>query len=46
MRRASVIIMFCTEAINYLPQIVTYTRLSRKNGGTKGYKGSTMMQAL
>ena len=46
MRSASAIFMSCTKAITHLPQIVTYTRLLRKNGGTNEYKGSTMMQAL
>ena len=36
----------CTEAIMRLPQIITYTQLWRKNRDTKGFKGSTMMQAL
>ena len=46
MRSASSIFMSCTEAITHLLQIVTYVWLWRKNGGTKEYKGSTMMQAL
>ena len=33
------------EAITCLLQIVTYTRLWRKNGRSKEYKGSTMIQA-
>ena len=43
---APTIFMPRTEAIKCLPQIITYTRLRRKNGGTKGYKGSTMVQLL
>jgi len=35
MRIASAIFMFHNEAILHLQQIVTYTRLWRKNGGTK-----------
>ena len=42
MRSASAIIISCTKPIAHLPQIVT----NMKNGSTKGYKGSTMMQAL
>ena len=35
-----------TEAIMCLPQIVTLLSFEEKNGRSKGYKGSTMMQAL
>jgi len=35
MRHAFVIFMSRTEAITCLPQIITYVRLWRKNGGTK-----------
>ena len=46
MRSASVIFMPCTEAITRLPLIITYMRLLRKNGGTKGYKRSTVIHAM
>ena len=34
------------EAIPCLPQIVTLRGCEEKNGRSKGYKGSTLMQAL
>ena len=40
------IFIYRTKAITCLPQIVTHTGLWKKNGSTKGYKGSTMMQTL
>ena len=46
MRSASAIVISRTEAIARLPQIVTCAWLQRKNRGTKGYKGSNIMQAL
>jgi len=45
MKSASVI-MSRTEATMCLPQIFTYMQLWRKNGGTKGYKGSTIVAAM
>ena len=45
MRSAITILMFHTKAIMHLLQIA-YVQLWRKNGDTKGYKGSSMMQAL
>jgi len=45
MRSASVIFISRTEAIKCLPQIVTL-RGCEERMGTKGYKGSTMMQTL
>ena len=35
-----------TEAISCLPQILTLCSCEEKNGRLKGYKGSTLMQAL
>ena len=35
-----------TEAISSLPQIVTLRGCEEKNGGSKVYKGNTLMQAL
>jgi len=35
-----------TEAIMCLPQIVTLCGCEEKYGRSKGYKGSTLMQAL
>jgi len=35
-----------TETISCLPQIVTLRGCEEKNGRSKGYKGSTLMQAL
>ena len=48
MRSASVIFMSCTEAIMHLLQTVIYIHGCREREceGTKGYKGSTVMQAL
>ena len=36
----------CAEAITCLPQIVTLRGCEEKYGRSKGYKGSTLMQAL
>jgi len=38
--------MFRTEAITCLPQIFTLRGCEEKYGRSKGYKGSTLMQAL
>jgi len=46
MKSASAIFMSHTEAITCLPQIITFRGCEERMGGTKGYKGSTMMQAL
>ena len=35
----------CTEAISCLPQIVTLRGCEEKDARSKGYKGSTLMQA-
>ena len=43
---ASAIFMTRTEAIMCLPQIVTLCDCEERMGGTKEYKGSTMMQAM
>jgi len=43
MRSASSVFMSRTEAISSLPQIVG---CEEKNGRSKGYKGSTLMQAV
>ena len=46
MRSASAIFMSRTKAISCLPQIITLRGCEEKNGRSKGYKGSTLMQAL
>jgi len=35
-----------TKAITRLPHIITLRSCEEKYGGSKGYKGSTLMQAL
>ena len=35
-----------TEAIPFIPQILTLRSCEEKNGRSKGYKGNTLMQAL
>jgi len=45
-KSASAIFMSRTEAITCLPQIVTLHGCEEKYGRSKGYKGSTLMQAL
>jgi len=46
MTSATAIFMSHTEVIMCLPQIVTLHHCEERIGGTKEYKGSTMMQAL
>jgi len=46
MKNATAIFMSHTEAITCLPQIITLRGCEEKNGRSKGYKGSTLMQAL
>ena len=45
MKSASTIFLSRTEAIMCLLQIATLRGCEERMGGTKGYKGSTMMQA-
>ena len=46
MRSVSAIFMSHSEAITCLPQIVTLRGCEERMGPQRGYKGSTMMQAL
>ena len=45
MKSGSETFMSCIEAITCLPQIITLRCCEERMGHTKGYKGSTMMQA-
>jgi len=45
-RSTSSIFMSCTEAIPCLLQIITLRGCKEKDGRSRGYKGSTLMQAL
>jgi len=46
MRSTTAIYMSLTEVITCLLQIITLRHCEERIGGTRGYKGSTMMQAL